>query len=299
MKPLTNIDNVTARFTGWMQNLGHQVINLLARFGEYQLVQDIAYGHDVRQQLDYYQTRADHAGLIQSLVLFIYGGAWEHGDKRSFRFVADSLCAMGCDVVVIDYRLYPQVRFPQMMSDVVAAGRWVAENTPAEQPVYVMGHSAGAHLGSLLCLNKTLLVQAGNLAERLQGFVGMAGPYDYFPYTEDTHWDLFGPKENYPLSRTINFVRADGPPLYLLHGEDDTRVRRGHSKSLMEKTRAVGGVANREVYENMGHVDIIVAFSVLHRRNSPVMRDIARFIFEPARGSSQPEDDELQVNTNH
>ena len=59
----------------------------------------------------------------------------------------------------------------------------------------------------------------------------------------------------------------------------------------MEKTLAVGGIANRRVYANMGHVDIIVEFSVFHRRNSLVIRDIAEFIFEPHRANSQPEVD--------
>jgi hypothetical protein len=49
----------------------------------------------------------------------------------------------------------------------------------------------------------------------------------------------------------------------------------------MEKTSAVGGRARREVYANMGHVDIIVEFSALHRRNSQVVRHIAEFIRDP------------------
>ena len=284
------------QFIELMRNVGHQLINGLARIGQYRVTLNIPFDQDPRQQLDYYQSQARQPGLTSSagmrpLILFIYGGAWQQGDKRQFRFVADTLCALGCDVVVTNYRLYPQVRFQQMVMDVVQAGRWIAENTPPQQPVYIMGHSAGAHLGSLLCLNRGLLSQAANLETRLKGFIGMAGPYDYFPYTEDAHWDLFGPAANYPSSRTINFVRADCPPLYLLHGEADTRVRRGHSKSLMEKTLAVGGIANRRVYANMGHVDIIVEFSVFHRRNSLVIRDIAEFIFEPHRANSQPEVD--------
>ena len=43
------------------------------------------------------------------------------------------------------------------------------------------------------------------------------------------------------MSLLVNFVRGDAPELYLLHGADDTRVRRGHSKSLMEKQVEAGG----------------------------------------------------------
>jgi acetyl esterase/lipase len=266
------------------QQLGLKVINLLARLGHYRLQRGIAYGERQRQRLDYYQHSRTFVGAsepLPPLVLFFYGGGWRSGARQDYRFVADTLCRLGCDVVVSDYRLYPEVRFDQMMQDVASAGRWVADNTPQQQPVFIMGHSAGAQLGALLCLNERYQTDTGDLAARLKGFVGLAGPYDFYPFTEDDHWDLFGPEQDYPLSQAVNFVRADAPPLYLLHGGQDTRVRRGHSKSLMEKARTAGGQASREVYENLGHADIIVAFSALHRSNSSVVRDIAEFILDP------------------
>jgi acetyl esterase/lipase len=135
-------------------------------------------------------------------------------------------------------------------------------------PIILMGHSAGAQLGSLLALEP----DNSNLA----AFIGMAGPYDFYPFTEDEHWDLFSP--DYEISQPVNFVSATAPPFYLLHGEDDQRVRRGHSKSLMQKQCEVGGVATREVYKDMGHVDIILSFSPFHRRGSQVVSDIQTFI---------------------
>ena len=67
-------------------------------------------------------------------------------------------------------------------------------------------------------------VRAGACARAL---VGLAGPYDFFPFTEADHWDLFAPKDEYPASQAVNFVRPDAAPLYLLHGAEDQRVRRG------------------------------------------------------------------------
>jgi acetyl esterase/lipase len=273
------------------QQLGLKLINLLARLGRYHVQRGIAYGELPRQRLDYYRHGRSPRVAGQALppiVIFFYGGGWRSGARQDYRFVADTLCRLDCDVVVADYRLYPDVRFEQMMHDAVLAGRWVADNTSAQQPVFVMGHSAGAQLGALLCLNQSYQAETGGLASRLKGFIGLAGPYDFYPFTEDDHWDLFGPEQDYPLSQAVNFVRADAPPLYLLHGEKDTRVRRGHSKSLMEKAQAVGGQAAREVYENLGHADIIVAFSALHRRKNPVVEDIAGFILDPAQVVKRP-----------
>ena len=286
-----NIPLRRQQFNDIGQQLGLRVINLLARLGRYRLQRNIAYGEHPRQYLDFYQhdRRSYAAGaLLPPLVLFIYGGGWRSGARQDYRFVADTLCSLGCDVVVADYRLYPEVRFDQMMQDVGLAARWVVDNTPEQQPVFIMGHSAGAQLGALLCLDQRYQVQTGDLASRLKGFIGLAGPYDFYPFTEDDHWDLFGPEQDYPLSQAVNFVRADAPPLYLLHGEKDTRVRRGHSKSLMEKAQAAGGQAGREVYEKLDHADIIVAFSALHRLKSPVVQDIAAFIRDPAAVVKRP-----------
>ena len=76
----------------------------------------------------------------------------------------------------------------------------------------------------------------------------------------------------------VNFVNNLSPELYLLHGASDQRVRRGNSKSLMEKQLAAGGKASREVYSNMGHADTILSFSRLHRRKNRLVRDIQYFI---------------------
>ncbi|MBV1880777.1 MAG: alpha/beta hydrolase [Pseudomonadales bacterium] len=255
------------------QDLGLKLINTLSRSNRYQLQSDIAFGTEPRQKLDYYRVKGDSC---RPTVLFFYGGNWSSGEKRNYRFVADALVQHGYNVIIPDYRLYPSVRFDEIQQDSIAATQWVLSNVPEEQPIFMMGHSAGAQMAALLCLNTALL--KGELGDRIKGFVGLAGPYDFFPFTEDHHWDLFSPEALYPDSQAINYVRHDGPPMYLLHGEDDDRVRRGHSKSLMEKVQAEGGVATREVYAKMGHVGIILEFSPIHRRSSLVIKDTVAFL---------------------
>ena len=245
----------------------------MSRFGHYALREDIAYGDKSRNKLDYYLANGD-AG--RPTVVFFYGGNWRSGDKRHYRFVADSLIRHGYNVIIPDYRLYPLVRFEQIQQDGITAVQWAIDNVPSEQPIFLMGHSAGAQIGALICLNKVLLDQ--DIVDRIKGFVGLAGPYDFYPFTEPDHWDLFSPEESYASSQAINYVRPDCPPMYLLHGENDMRVKRGHSKSLMEKLQSVGGNAAREVYSNMGHVGILLSFSPIHRRSSPVIKDVIRFL---------------------
>lgn len=252
------------------ERIGLRVINTLARSVP-RSVTELAYGAGARQRLDWYRHRD---AAPRPTVLFFYGGNWQSGRRQDYRFVADTLMTLGCDVVVPDYRLYPNVRFLDILDDARRAVDVVLESLPIDVPLILMGHSAGAQLAALLTLDASQL----RVPERVHGLIGLAGPYDFFPFTEDDHWDLFAPEEAYPASQAVNFVRADAPPLYLLHGADDQRVRRGHSKSLMEKQQAVGGEAEREVYPGMSHVQIIVEFARPFRARSAVIRDVGRFV---------------------
>ncbi|MEE4301868.1 MAG: alpha/beta hydrolase [Pseudomonadales bacterium] len=259
------------------QRLGLVVVNAIAHSVPATREQ-VAYGHTPRHHLDWYRRRG---GERRPTVLFFYGGNWRSGRRQDYRFVADTLMTLDCDVVVPDYRLYPHVRFSEILQDAREATEAVLARLPEGEPLVLMGHSAGAQLAALLTLDASLLRDPSRIA----GCIGLAGPYDFYPFTEDDHWELFGPEEAYPSSQPVNFVRADAAPLYLLHGETDQRVHRGHSKSLMEKQRAAGGVAEREVYPGMGHVEIIVEFTRLHRRRSAVVRDIGRFVQRVAGGA--------------
>ena len=259
-------------FTDLWQRVGLWAINGLARSVPTQR-QRLAYGTHGRQQLDWYRHPDSRP---RPTVVFFYGGNWRSGRRQDYRFVADTLMTLGCNVVVPDYRLYPEVRFDEIQRDAQQAMELVLKHLPCDTPLILMGHSAGAQIGALLTLNDELLSDN----QRISAFIGLAGPYDFYPFTEEDHWDLFGPEPAFPASQPVNFVRPAAAPLYLLHGADDRRVRRGHSKSLMEKQQAAGGAARREVYADMGHVDIIVNFSRLHRGRSAVIRDIETCLAE-------------------
>jgi acetyl esterase/lipase len=259
------------------QTAGLKIVNTIARASHY-VLKERCYGDDPRQGVDCYLHKSPREN--RPVIIFLYGGGWQSGERRNYRFVADTFCSLGFDVYVPDYRLFPEVRFERILEDGRAAVDSILSRV-SDGPVFIIGHSAGAQIGALLTLNKQLL----HSARGISGFIGLAGAYDFFPFTDDSHWELFSPAEKYPESQPVNYVRPDAPPLYLLHGREDKRVRRGNSKSLMEKQLAVGGQARREVYERMGHVDIIASLSRIYRGKSKVLRDINRFVLETSLNS--------------
>ena len=55
------------------------------------------------------------------MVVFFYGGSWNRGDRAQYRFVGEALAARGIVTVIPDYRLYPEVRYPDFLKDNAAA----------------------------------------------------------------------------------------------------------------------------------------------------------------------------------
>ncbi|MBM3601093.1 MAG: alpha/beta hydrolase, partial [Alphaproteobacteria bacterium] len=134
------------------------LVNSLVPTADLTAVRDIAYGSAERQRLDVYRPAAANggAGAGAPVVVFFYGGSWQGGNRGDYLFMAEALAARGLVVVLPDYRVYPEVRFPGFMEDAAAAVRWVrdhaAEHGGDPKRIFLMGHSAGAHIAVLLSL---------------------------------------------------------------------------------------------------------------------------------------------------
>src|SRR6185436_16972353 len=155
-----------------------------------------------------------------------------------YLFVGQALAARGIATIVADYRLYPEVRFPAFVEDGAAATRWAADKVGADR-LFLMGHSAGAEIASLLAADTPYLAAAGVERMQLRGFIGLSGPYDFLPLKSRRLIDIFG-GANRPEIEAITFARAPLPPALLIHGEADTTVYPRNSRSLAEAWRRAG-----------------------------------------------------------
>jgi len=102
------------------------------------------------QTLDIYYPPNAKAGEKYPVIVDIHGGGLMYGDKSMNRIYASRLAARGYTVVVINYRLCPDVLYSEQVRDVMAAYKWVAENGEAygcdTTNAYVVGDSAGGQL---------------------------------------------------------------------------------------------------------------------------------------------------------
>lgn len=245
------------------------------------IMQDIAYADGPRHQLDIYQPR--DATAPAPVVVFFYGGGWETGDRAMYRFVGAALAKHGVLVVIPDYRLHPAVQFPAFMQDGAAAVAWVRGNAARfggdPHRLFLLGHSAGAQIATLLALDPEYLTATGLTPDRaICGVIGLAGLYDFLPATSAAVNAVFGPETEWPRAQPINHVTPHAPPMLLLAGESDRTVDPGNTLRLAARLRDAGGKVQVELEPNISHRAIIVAFADLLSSLTPVRQRSLDFI---------------------
>ncbi len=267
-------------FLSGCESLGLTYVNTLARLQKPVVIRDIDYGAEERQKLDLYRSR--DVSSASPVVVFFHGGSWMQGSKDKYIFVGEALASKGFIVVIPNYRLYPQVKFPEFIEDGALALKWVHKNIQQfggdSNDLYVMGHSAGAHIAALLTLDEHYLESVGGSNDWLSGMIGLAGPYDWLPYFSERDKKIFGPPPRYPLSQPVNFVDGDEPPLLLMYGDRDRTVKPRNIKNLAAAVLREHGRVRTIYYAGLGHIDIIGALSIPLRSRAPVLDDLATFI---------------------
>ncbi len=267
---------------------GQQRINAFVPHDGYTLNADLVYDAARDLRLDVYAPKPAHQAPV---VVFFHGGRWSEGSKDGYRFVGQALAEQGFVAVIPNYRLYPSVRFPAFVHDAAQALRWTHDHIPRyggdSTALFVMGHSAGAHLAAMLALDDSYLRAAGSSRAWLSGMIGLAGPYDFLPLEDADLRDIFGPPERYQESQPIYHVDGKNPPLLLVHGENDTSVNIRNTRNLATAVRLAGGVVETIIYPKMSHTWIIATLAAPLRHQSDVLEQVSAFIRTHAK-NKQP-----------
>lgn len=244
----------------------------------YDVRRDIAYGPDARQKLDLY---IPHAHANAPMVVFFYGGSWQQGDKDDYRFLGQAFASKGFITAVVDYRIYPSVRFPSFVEDAARATTYLHRHAPEfggnAHALYVAGHSAGAYMAMMIGADPAYMHQAGGKQQWIQGIIGIAGPYDFLPLTDDTLKHIFATAPD-AETQPINHIQGKIAPVFLATGDADDTVDPRNSARVTDKLTRLNSPVEQHVYEDVGHIGIILSLAEGFRSRAPLLEDIARFV---------------------
>ncbi len=240
---------------------------------------DVAYGPDPRQTLDIYVPEG--AGTRSPVMMFIYGGGWNDGSKNDYAFVGHAFAARGFVTVVPDYRLVPQVRFPDFVHDGAQALRFVQGNIAQHggdvARIHLSGHSAGAYNAMMIALDPRFGARAGLRAGLVKSISGLAGPYDFLPLDDARTIAAFGQAGNLSETQPVNFARKGAPRVLVATGDADTTVFPRNTYALAGRLKQVGATVQVKTYPGVSHAGILLALGKSFRGNAPALDDIVRF----------------------
>jgi acetyl esterase/lipase len=250
---------------------------------------DLPYGPDPRQRFDVYVPEAGVGVRPAPLLLFLYGGSWREGDKANYAFVGRAFAAQGFVTAIPNYRMVPEVRYPDFVIDcgrALAGFREQAATFGGDGgPVFLAGHSAGAYNAVILALAEELQAAAGIDREAIAAVAGLSGPYDFLPLRVRATREAFAGVDDLEASQPVNRVHGSAPPMLLVNGSDDEVVVPGNIHRLQEKLVAAGGEAVVREYAGLGHAGTLVSLARPLRWRSEVLDDVTGFFAAVRQGT--------------
>ncbi len=226
-------------------------------------------GASLQQKIAVYEAAGD--GSPRPVIVFFHGGSWRSGNPDDYGFVARALVPEGYAVVLAGYRLGPGGKYPTMLEDTAAAIAWTERNIsryggdPAN--IFVAGHSAGAYNVVQVALERQWLGGEGLDPAIIKGVIGLSGPYDFLPLDSESTKAAFGDSPDREATQPINHVRADAPPMLLIHGDKDTLVEPRNTRDLSAAITKAGGSVRTVYFMQMDHNAPLLALASPWRKS--------------------------------
>lgn len=262
-------------------------LNALSPGGASERTLDLAYGDGPRRKLDVYRPRELPAGQTTApVVVFFYGGNWVAGERGDYAFVGRALASRGIVAVIADYRLYPEVSYPDFLKDVAQAVAWTRQHAAQyggdPQRLFVMGHSAGAYNAAMIALDPRWLAEQGMAPSALRGWIGLAGPYDFLPIENPTTKPVFHFPGTPPESQPIRHVTAAAPPALLIAARSDRLVDPARNTGRLAAALRAQHVPVKELYyDRVSHTTLVATLAAPLRWLAPTLDDVAAYVQAP------------------
>jgi acetyl esterase/lipase len=187
-------------------------------------------------------------------------------------------------VAVINYRLQPAVAWPSQVDDVRAAMAWVRGNIERyggrRDRVFLMGHSAGAHLASTAALTtanagvRGVIAVSGaalDLADERTYQLGADRTYYRKRFQGDDRSDEWQRRAS-PAS----FVTAQAPPFLILYATGETTALQRQAQVLHEALTSSGASSRLVAIPGESHTRMVLALTHPEKLPAQAILDFVR-----------------------
>lgn len=267
-------------------------------------VEDVVYGRPGGVELMARIFRPKGEGPYPGVVE-VHGGAWSKNDRFTNIDIHQPLAASGVVVMAIDFRMPPKVQYPEPISDINRAVRWMKTNAGAygvdPAKVGMLGTSSGGHQGMLAAMrpNDRRYRLGDELPAEVDATVafaavcwGVLDPFARFQMVTDkgierlveahnAYWpSVAAMQEGNPQMILDRGEPASLPPALLIQGTADDNLLPDMAQNFQAAYTAAGGAARYEAFEGAPHAFIAADPESDHAKRAIAM--IIEFVQERA-----------------
>ena len=217
----------------------------------------IYYGFHARECFDVCYA----VGKAKAILVYLHAGYWQSRDKNQFYFIADHLAELGYHIAIMNYPLCPEVSIEKIRTSLSYGLLTVKTylNDPSNNlPMYICGHSAGAHLTTELVLNAKEIIKD---QLNIKGIIPISGIYDLEPIISTSlnikiKLNQIQARNNSPILR----VSKDLVPAEFFVGNHETQAFIQQSQEMKDQWELKGNAANFTILKNSDHFSLLFHF---------------------------------------
>ena len=202
----------------------------------------------------------------RAVIVYYHGGGWVIGALDEFETLGRQLAQRtSATVVLVDYRLAPEHRYPAAADDAWTSLQWVAANLVDGPPLIVMGDSAGGNLSAIVA--QRARENGPDLALQVLVYPVTDCDLDNATYRDPENqllltrqsmvwfWDHYAPDPGVRTNPDASPARADDltglPPAVVVTAEHD--VLREEGEAYAQALEKAGVPVTRRRFEGQMH----------------------------------------------
>ncbi|KAM3846350.1 kynurenine formamidase isoform 2-T2 [Vipera latastei] len=242
-----------------------------------QTLLNVPYGSSEGEKLDVYLPKK-HTETFP-LVLFIHGGYWQDLSKDVSGFAACPLVNQGIAFAAVGYDVAPKGQLEVMVEQVRRSVAFAVQQYTGISGVYVLGHSAGAHLAAMILSTDW---EKFGVEPNIKGVFLVSGIYDLEPIMHTYVNDLLQmsravAQENSPLwcvpkvndkkaCRVLIALAQHDPPEFHRQSQEYCQVLRtaGWEVSLLD----LAGTDHFDIIEKLSQENYLLTQVILNMISS-------------------------------